>query len=98
MKPLVDYSSIGQEKVMCMDIHEESGLMLSGYKDGGLALWDLLEYKLLKYIPEHHAKEITNVKFVHLKENGSILAVTCEEGASRWIEISKRAIFGGYSF
>ena len=99
MKPLVDYSSIGQERVMCMDIDEDSGLMLSGYKDGGLALWDLLEYKLLKYIPNHHTSEITNIKFASVDSNGKILAVTCEDnGAVRWIEISKRAIFGGYNY
>jgi hypothetical protein len=99
MKPLVDYSTIGKERVMCMEIDEDSGLMLSGYKDGGLALWDLLEYKLLKYIPNHHASEITNAKFVSVELNGKILAVTSEDkGAVRWIEISKRAIFGGYTY
>jgi hypothetical protein len=34
-----------------MDISEDSGLLISGYKDGALALWDLVEYKMLKYIP-----------------------------------------------
>ena len=51
MKPLMDESAIGAQKVTAMDISEDSGLLISGYKDGALALWDLVEYKMLKYIP-----------------------------------------------
>jgi len=63
MKPLMDHHAVGDEKVTAMDIDEEAGLLISGYKDGGVALWDLLEYKLLKYIPSLHTSEVTNIKF-----------------------------------
>jgi WD40 repeat protein len=54
MKPLMDVHAVGDEKVTAMDINEEGGYLLCGYNDGGIALWDLLEYKLLKYLPQMH--------------------------------------------
>lgn len=100
VKPLLDYSSVGPEKVTSMDIHEESGLLISGYRDGSIVLWDLMDYKLLKFIPGLHQSDVTNIKFNVVNANSTFIsAVSCEDkGAVRWIEISKRAIFGGYNF
>ena len=44
-----------------------------------------------------HQSEITNVKFYN-KSEGTFV-VSCEEqGAVRWMEITKRSLFGGYHF
>jgi len=50
-----------------MDIQE--GLLVSGYSDGSIALWDLVNYKLLKYISEIHQTPITNVKIYFVSNN-----------------------------
>lgn len=83
-----------------MDISGENGLLLAGYSDGSIVLWDLIDYKLLKQLPNLHETNITNIKIYRVSANGNqIQAVSCEDqGAVRWIEINKRAIFGGYSF
>jgi hypothetical protein len=91
---------VGDEKVTVMDINEESGLLLCGYYDGGIALWDLLEYKLLKYLPQMHGSSITNIKIDHVSNNGNVIhGVSCElNGPVRWFEITKRALFGGFNY
>jgi WD40 repeat protein len=85
--------------VTCIDIDSNAGLLLSGYKNGSVALWDLLEYKLLKYIPSLHDTEVSVVKIYEVLNNGgSIKAVTSEDqGGVRHLEINKKAIFGGYN-
>lgn len=107
MKPLLDQSLMKNDsKVTCMDIVGSSdtqhpyGLLLSGYKNGSLALWDLIEYKLLKYIPNLHETDVTNVKIYNVLNNGNnIHAISSEDaGAVRYLEINKKAIFGGFSF
>jgi hypothetical protein len=37
-----------------MEIAEDGGFLMSGYKKGQVALWDLVKYKLLKIIPDLH--------------------------------------------
>ena len=99
MKPLMDSQQIKQEKCTCLDIDGNSGLLLSGYKNGSVALWDLLEYKLLKYIPNLHDTDVTAVKIYEVLNNGgNIHALTSEDtGGVRRLEINKKAIFGGFS-
>ena len=99
MKPLFENQLAHEGKVTVMEIDEETGLMMSGYKGGGLALWDLLEYKLLKYIPRVHSSEVTNIKFYSISATSSqIFLVSCEDlGAVLKTEIHRRAIFGGYT-
>ena len=48
MKPLMDKQYVGHDKVTTMDISGENGLLLAGYSDGSIVLWDLIDYKLLK--------------------------------------------------
>ncbi len=50
MKPLMDESVIGTNKVTCVDISDDGGYLISGYKKGQVALWDLVNYKLIRYI------------------------------------------------
>lgn len=53
MKPLMD-SQIGQNKVTSLEVAKDGAFMISGYKKGGIALWDLVKYKLLRYINDCH--------------------------------------------
>lgn len=100
MKPLYEHAISSEGKVTAMDIDEETGLMISGYKNGGIALWDLMDYKLLKHIPRVHTSEITNLKFYSISATSNqISLVSCEDaGAVIKTEIHRRAIFGGYTF
>lgn len=50
MKPLMDENVIGNNKVTSLDISDDGGFLISGYKKGQIALWDLVNYKLIKYI------------------------------------------------
>jgi len=59
MKPLMDANYTKDESVKCIDIVGESGLLLSGYKNGHMALWDLHDYKLLKFLPKVHETDVT---------------------------------------
>ena len=54
MKPLMDSDLIGKNKVTCLEISDDGGFLLSGYKSGHLALWDLVNYKLIRYIQDIH--------------------------------------------
>ena len=33
--------------------------MISGHRDGSVCIWDLKDYKLIKYIPNLHDSEVT---------------------------------------
>jgi hypothetical protein len=50
MKPLAEESVIGANKVTSLAISEDGGFLISGYKKGQIALWDLVNYKLIKYL------------------------------------------------
>ena len=55
MKPLMDEGVVGSNnKVTSLDITPDGGFMISGYKGGQIALWDLIEYKLIKFISDLH--------------------------------------------
>ena len=54
MKPLMDNKIIGDQSVTCIDIHDSSGLLISGYENGSIVLWDLINYKLLKNMEDMH--------------------------------------------
>lgn len=99
MKPLMDPTYVKEEKVTCLDIDSGAGLLLSGYKNGSVALWDLLEYKLLKFIPNLHDTDVSVVKIYEvLNSGGTIKALTSEDqGGVKHLEINKKAIFGGFN-
>ena len=80
MKPLMDESTIGtSNKVTSLDISFDGGFLLSGYKGGQLGLWDLVNYKLIKYIPDLHQSDVINAKIYHMDENESLYAVSAED-------------------
>lgn len=100
MKPLTDNNYTKNEAVKCIDINGDHGLLLSGYKNGHMALWDLHDYKLLKFLPNVHDTDVTRVKMYSISNNGgAIKGVSCEDaGCVKSFDINKKAIFGGYSF
>jgi hypothetical protein len=67
MKPLMDENVIKNEKVLAIDILD--GLLVSGYSDGSIAIWDLIHYKLLKHANEMHHTPITNLKIYYVSNN-----------------------------
>ena len=71
MKPLMDPINIGYENVTCIDIHEQAGLLISGYSNGSIVLWDLINYKLLKNIGDMHHSTISNIKIYFINNNGT---------------------------
>ncbi len=99
MKPLLD-ASVGQNnKVTCMEIAEDGGFLLSGYKKGQIALWDLVKYKLLKFLPDFHASEVVSCKLYYMNEEETLFAVSSEDtGAVNQIEFTKKNFLGGYSY
>jgi len=68
MKPLMD-SSLGENnKVTTLDISNDGGFLLSGYRGGQLALWDLVGYKLIKMIADLHKSDVINAKIYFIDE------------------------------
>lgn len=53
--------------------------MISGYRGGQVALWDLIGYKLLKIAPDPHTTEVINAKIYHMDDNETLFAVSSEE-------------------
>ena len=82
-----------------MDIESTHKLLISGYKNGSIGLWDLQEYKLLKCFHALHDSEVTNIRIYEINHNASNMKiVSCEEnGGVRDSTIKKGGIFGGYS-
>lgn len=99
MMPLMDHASTNGSRVTSMDIHQDGLYLMSGHRDGSIALWDLREYRLLKHVPEIHQSDVTNVKIYDTAKNNNVIyAVSSEDqGGVRLIQISKKALFGGYS-
>ena len=72
--------------------------MISGYKKGGIALWDLVKYKLLRYINDCHQSDITCAKIYLINDSETIFAVSAEDnGAVCHIEFGRKGFFGGFS-
>jgi len=60
-------SSIGDgNKVTSLDISHDGGFLVSGYKNGQIAMWDLVSYKLLKVIHDLHKTDVTNSKIYYM--------------------------------
>ena len=53
MKPLID-NALNGNKVTCLEIAEDGAYLISGYKKGNLAIWDLVKYKLIRTINDCH--------------------------------------------
>ena len=99
MKPLLDENQLGQaNKVTSLDISACGGFLLSGYKKGQIALWDLLSYKLLKLITDLHTSDVVNAKLYHMDESENLYAVSAEDsGRVQIIRYNKRGFIGGYA-
>ena len=52
MFPLMDQQNVQNVRITCIDIHKDGAFLMSGHRDGSIALWDLKEYKLLKFVPK----------------------------------------------
>ena len=65
-----------------MEIAEDGGFLMSGYKKGQVALWDLVKYKLLKVIPDLHQSEVVNCKIYYTNEEETLFAVSSEDNGS----------------
>jgi WD40 repeat protein len=78
MKSLKD-ESLQDNKVTCLDVSEDGGFLISGYRGGQVALWDLIGYKLLKIAPDPHTTEVINAKIYHMDDNETLFAVSSEE-------------------
>ncbi len=80
MKPLEEKSvSIEGNKVTTLDISSDGGYLMSGYRGGQVALWDLVNYKLIKMIPDLHQSEVINAKIYFMDDADSIYAVSAED-------------------
>ena len=98
MKPLMDEANIGVNKVTCLDISEDGGFLLSGYKKGQVGLWDLINYKLLRYIQDIHTSEVVNAKIYHMDEGENLYAVSAEDtGRVQLLRFNKKTLLGGYN-
>lgn len=97
MKPLKEEVIGSNNKVTSLDISDDGGFLISGYKKGQIALWDLVGYKLIKFMNDLHATEVINAKVYHIDENENVCALSCEDaGKVQLIRFNKK-ILGGYS-
>jgi len=97
MKSLKD-DSLQDNKVTCLDVSEDGGFLISGYRGGQVALWDLVGYKLIKIAPDPHTTEVINAKIYHMDDNETLLAVSSEEsGRVQHLKFTKKSFLGGYS-
>lgn len=99
MKPLMDEAGLGQNnKVTCMDITSDGGYLLSGHKGGQIALWDLVEYKLIKVVNELHQSDVVNAKVYYMDDNQTLHAVSAEDqGRVQLIKFTKNSFLNRYS-
>ena len=99
MKPLMDEAHINNSnRVTSLDISLDGGFLISGYKGGQIALWDLVNYKLIRLITYLHNTEILNAKIYYMDEGESLYALSAEDsGRVQFIKFSKKNFLGGYS-
>ena len=99
MKPLMDDSQLGsQNKVTCMEVSPDSAFLISGYKRGQVALWDLLNYKLIRCVSDVHQTEVLNAKIYHVDEHDTLFALSAEEsGRVQLLRFTKKSFLGGYA-
>lgn len=72
--------------------------MISGYKKGQVALWDLVSYKLLRFISDIHTSDVVNAKIYHVDDSENLYAVSSEDsGRVQLIKYNKKSFLGGYS-
>jgi WD40 repeat protein len=82
MKPLMDSSIGDNNKVTSLDISPDGGFMLSGYKGGQVAMWDLVGYKLIKLVKDLHQTDVINAKIYFMDEQETIYALSAEDAGA----------------
>lgn len=75
----MEENSLNGNKVTCLDVSEDGEFLISGYKKGQVALWDLISYKLLRVVTDIHASDVVNTKIYHVDENENLYAVSSED-------------------
>jgi len=65
MKPMMD-SKLDKNKVTSIYLTEDGKYLISGYKKGTLAIWNMVEYKLTKIVEDVHATEVTSAKIYNI--------------------------------
>ena len=82
-----------------IEISKCGGYLISGYKGGQIALWDLVKYKLLKYVNEMHGSEVIQTKIYHVTpDEETVFALSSEDsGQVHQMEFQKKSFLGGYS-
>jgi hypothetical protein len=56
--------------------------MLSGYKGGQVAMWDLVGYKLIKLVKDLHQTDVINAKIYFMDEQETIYALSAEDAGA----------------
>jgi hypothetical protein len=63
-----------------------------------VALWDLINYKLLRYMGDVHQTDAVAARIYHTDEAENIYAVSAEDsGRVQLIRYNKKSFLGGYS-
>jgi predicted phosphatase len=63
-----------------------------------VALWDLVNYKLIRMLADLHQTEVTNAKIYFIDDSDSIFALSSEEsGKVQFFQFTKKNLFSGYN-
>lgn len=62
-----------------MDFTYGMQYMIAGHKSGALAIWDIMNYKLLKVINDIHDSEVVACKIYSMSEDTSLISVVSME-------------------
>jgi WD40 repeat protein len=94
MKPLMD-AKLEKNKVTCLFLTDDGKYLLSGYKKGTLALWDMVNYAILRIIDDVHVTEVTQAKIFNVTEDDTIQIISCEDSGKVWcVDVKKGKFFG----
>ncbi len=75
----MDASQLSGNKVSSLEISNCGGFLVSGYKKGHIAVWDLVKYKLLRVANDMHQTEVVNAKFYYIGEDEALCTVSAED-------------------
>lgn len=78
MKPMMD-PKLDKNKVTSIYLTEDGKFLISGYKKGTLAIWNMVEYKLVKVIEDVHVTEVTSAKIYNITPEEVIQIISMED-------------------
>jgi WD40 repeat protein len=94
MKPMMD-TKLNSNKVTCIFLTEDGKYLLSGYKKGTLALWDMVSYTLVKIMDDVHKSEVTSAKIFNITDEEVVKIISSEDSGKVWCtDVSMRAWLG----